>query len=200
RTWDYTEVLGLVIAPLGEPKNRRTGQIRNKQGARHFSQSVCWGDQRSSAFKTCGAHPVSTSQGDLGLKLVSRISHPLDEEWPWQVSLQIGTSHICGGSLIVPNCVLMAAHCMEAYVTPSTAATAPASPMTSLSWSSSRSSSSALPSLWPPGDSGGPYVCEKNGVWIQAGLTSWGISTCSGSYPSVYTRISSYLSWIANYM
>ena len=32
------------------------------------------------------------------------------------------------------------------------------------------------------------------------GLTSWGISTCSGSYPSVYTRISSYLSWIANYM
>ena len=42
RTWDYTGVLGLVIAPLGEPKNRRTGQIRNKQDARHFSLSVYW--------------------------------------------------------------------------------------------------------------------------------------------------------------
>ncbi|XP_022328315.1 chymotrypsin-like serine proteinase [Crassostrea virginica] len=255
----------------------------------------------------------------LGLKSASRISHPLDEsesrivggqtadsgEWPWQVSLQIGTSHICGGSLITPNRVLTAAHCVEAYANQPTrysveagitrvSANGDTRTVTKVNMHPQYSGNSAgfpndiavlelsssftlgadialanLPSnnedflsgtqnCWMTGwgrtnvgtsgstsnslmeakinniantecsnrwasvsgasifnshiclyeegksacsgDSGGPYVCEKNGVWIQAGLTSWGISTCSGSYPSVYTRISSYLSWIANYM
>ncbi|XP_048776085.2 fibrinolytic enzyme, isozyme C-like [Ostrea edulis] len=50
------------------------------------------------------------------------------------------------------------------------------------------------------GDSGGPYVCNKNGGYMLAGVTSWGISTCDGSYPSVYTRVSKYLDWMANYI
>ncbi|XP_061196769.1 fibrinolytic enzyme, isozyme C-like [Saccostrea echinata] len=50
------------------------------------------------------------------------------------------------------------------------------------------------------GDSGGPYVCKKNGDYMLAGVTSWGISTCDGSYPSVYTRVSKYLDWMANYI
>lgn len=48
---------------------------------------------------------------------------------------------------------------------------------------------------WTQGDSGGPMSCFKNEIWYQAGLTSWGIATCNG-IPPVYTRISSYWSWI----
>ncbi|XP_062610356.1 polyserase-2-like [Saccostrea cucullata] len=250
---------------------------------------------------------------------INRISHPMDEqesrivggqtastgEWPWQISLQIGTSHICGGSLISANRVLTAAHCVEAYSNrPTTyeveagitrvSATGERRTVTRVNLHPQYSGSSAgypndiavleLSSAFPlgstialatlpsnnedflsepqncwmtgwgrtnvgtsgstsnslmeaqirnigntecanrwsgingasifsshiclyeegksacSGDSGGPYVCEKNGQWRLAGVTSWGISTCSGSYPSVYTRVSSYLSWISNYL
>lgn len=250
---------------------------------------------------------------------VSRIAHPMDEvesrvvggqtastgEWPWQVSLQIGTSHICGGSLISTTRVLTAAHCVEAYVNQPTRYSVEAgitrvsangetrtvtkvnlhpqysgssagfpndiavlelsSPIplgstialatlasnnedflsgtqncwitgwgrTNVGTSGSTSNSlmeakmnnianTECSNRWSgvsgasifsshiclyeegksacSGDSGGPYVCEKNGVWIQAGVTSWGISTCSGTYPSVYTRVSSYSSWIQNFL
>ncbi|BFY99706.1 hypothetical protein BsWGS_02747 [Bradybaena similaris] len=43
------------------------------------------------------------------------------------------------------------------------------------------------------GDSGGPMICGQ----YLAGITSWGVSNCSGNYPSVYTRVSEYRDWIA---
>jgi pancreatic elastase II len=46
------------------------------------------------------------------------------------------------------------------------------------------------------GDSGGPLNCPGN---IVAGVTSWGVSgggICLQTYPSVYTRVSSYFDWI----
>jgi secreted trypsin-like serine protease len=44
------------------------------------------------------------------------------------------------------------------------------------------------------GDSGGPLVCGGTLV----GATSWGQSQCNPSFPSVYTRISFFRSWIDN--
>jgi elastase-2 len=49
------------------------------------------------------------------------------------------------------------------------------------------------------GDSGGPMNCPSAGATVVAGVTSWGISgggACMPSYPSVYTRTSSFLGWI----
>jgi len=45
------------------------------------------------------------------------------------------------------------------------------------------------------GDSGGPMMCGDS-LNLLAGITSWGVSNCSGNYPSVYTRVSEYLDWI----
>lgn len=47
------------------------------------------------------------------------------------------------------------------------------------------------------GDSGGPLVCDVNGVWELVGATSWGLQNCPISSPTVYTRVSNYLSWIS---
>merc|ERR1712064_31226 len=37
-----------------------------------------------------------------------------DGQWPWQVSLQRGTSHFCGGSVLSATKVASAAHCLQA--------------------------------------------------------------------------------------
>ena len=39
------------------------------------------------------------------------------------------------------------------------------------------------------GDSGGPLVCDHGSAPELRGVTSWGVSGCYPTFPSVYTRI-----------
>jgi secreted trypsin-like serine protease len=45
------------------------------------------------------------------------------------------------------------------------------------------------------GDSGGPLVVERNGEWVQIGLSSYGLDGCA-SYPSYFTRVPAFAGWI----
>ncbi|XP_069044063.1 serine protease 27-like [Lepisosteus oculatus] len=47
------------------------------------------------------------------------------------------------------------------------------------------------------GDSGGPLVCAMvNHTWVQAGIVSFGDGCASPNRPGVYTKVTSYSSWV----
>lgn len=46
------------------------------------------------------------------------------------------------------------------------------------------------------GDSGGPLQCKQGSVWIQAGITSFGIPCALAAFPEVYAKVSQFQTWI----
>ncbi|XP_074055094.1 tryptase-2-like [Macrotis lagotis] len=51
------------------------------------------------------------------------------------------------------------------------------------------------------GDSGGPLVCQlRDGKWIQVGVVSFTRNCATPLLPGVYSRVSSYVSWIRQYV
>ena len=46
------------------------------------------------------------------------------------------------------------------------------------------------------GDSGGPLVCEEGNTWYLHGAVSFGMRNCPTTHYTVFTRITSYKSWI----
>ena len=51
------------------------------------------------------------------------------------------------------------------------------------------------------GDSGGPALIQKDGIYYQVGIVSFGSSSCKEeNLPGVYTRVTEYLDWIKQKM
>ncbi|XP_012383687.2 mastin-like [Dasypus novemcinctus] len=50
------------------------------------------------------------------------------------------------------------------------------------------------------GDSGGPLVCYMKSTWLQVGVVSFGQGCGLPNYPGIYTRVSSYVSWIRQHV
>uniref|UniRef100_A0A3B4VNM6 Tryptase beta-2-like n=1 Tax=Seriola dumerili TaxID=41447 RepID=A0A3B4VNM6_SERDU len=46
------------------------------------------------------------------------------------------------------------------------------------------------------GDSGGPLQCKQGSVWIQAGITSFGVPCATADFPEVFARVSQFQTWI----
>ncbi|KAJ8394701.1 hypothetical protein AAFF_G00043010 [Aldrovandia affinis] len=60
----------------------------------------------------CGSRTVRSGVRIVGGQVASRGA------WPWQVSLQISSQHLCGGSIITPYWIVTAAHCVETHSNP----------------------------------------------------------------------------------
>ncbi|XP_076995717.1 putative serine protease 47 [Tamandua tetradactyla] len=46
------------------------------------------------------------------------------------------------------------------------------------------------------GDSGGPLVCQLSSTWVLVGLASWSLDCRPPVYPSVFTRVAYFATWI----
>ena len=56
----------------------------------------------------CGVRPVRPFRG----RVIGGVNATTNS-WPWIISLRVGGLHNCGGSLIRPNWVLTATHCLS---------------------------------------------------------------------------------------
>ncbi|XP_043835226.1 putative serine protease 45 [Dromiciops gliroides] len=71
----------------------------------------------------CAADEPPTQEDETGCGhsyLFDRViagEDALAKKWPWQVSIQEGTKHLCGGSIVAPLWVLTAANCVNVNIT-----------------------------------------------------------------------------------
>jgi len=59
-------------------------------------------------LRKCGKSMAQTSRIISGTKAVK-------DQWPWQVSIYYKRNFLCGGSIISPNWIITAAHCVDGF-------------------------------------------------------------------------------------
>lgn len=64
----------------------------------------------ASNAQECGRSPIIDGRNGVEDRIVGGTTAE-QGAWPWQVDVQKGNSHVCGGSIITRNWVLSAAHC-----------------------------------------------------------------------------------------
>ncbi|KAE8621369.1 hypothetical protein XENTR_v10004799 [Xenopus tropicalis] len=113
-----------VCQDMGYSTYVRSGSVGasdSAEGYLRLNTSVAEGKLQSRVYKSfvCTSGVVTlrciecgSSTKNVGNRIVGGSQASLGD-WPWQVSLQFNERHICGGSIITPNYILTAAHCVE---------------------------------------------------------------------------------------
>ncbi|CAH1772368.1 unnamed protein product [Owenia fusiformis] len=120
---NYTPLTGLCRT-LGKGQLNGTSSVVESRSSYAFLTSYTTGIELQGLVEKralCNNNEVLTVQcfnrgcGESSLKIEQFIFGGEEAalgRWPWQVSIQFDTAHVCGGSLIGPYHVLTAAHCI----------------------------------------------------------------------------------------
>ncbi|TRY56323.1 hypothetical protein DNTS_031855 [Danionella cerebrum] len=103
---------------LGKQACERIGYKRNTYvGYQEMSMPLLTFNQVCRSSRAVALKCIDCGRS-IGNRIVGGTTVNSKGVWPWQVSLQYSGRHLCGGSIITPQWILTAAHCVNEYSNP----------------------------------------------------------------------------------